>query len=122
MWLMWLMRICCFLALPGLGELRKPGPLARGLALGRPPALLCGLVRGVIRLIIVNYIRVAVPMTGWGRYNRKLPQRRETVFFFKRIERSDSSFDSLQSFLYPPSIRYAHQATQATKQPQLTLM
>ena len=59
-----LMRICCFLAPPELGELGKPGSLARRLALGRPLALLCGLVRGIIRLIIVNYIRVAVPMTG----------------------------------------------------------
>ena len=57
-----LMRICCFLAPPELGELGKPGSLARRLALGRPLALLCGLVRGIIRLIIVNYIRVAVPM------------------------------------------------------------
>ena len=61
-----LMRICCFLAPPELGELGKPGSLARRLALGRPLALLCGLVRGIIRLIIVNYIRVAVPMTGGG--------------------------------------------------------
>ena len=59
-----LMRICCFLAPPELGELGKPGSLARRLALGRPLALLCGLVRGIIRLIIVNYIRVAVPMTA----------------------------------------------------------
>ena len=59
-----LMRICCFLAPPELGELGKPGSLARRLALGRPLALLCGLVRGIIRLIIVNCIRVAVPMTG----------------------------------------------------------
>ena len=58
------MRICCFLAPPELGELGKPGSLARRLALGRPLALLCGLVRGIIRLIIVNCIRVAVPMTG----------------------------------------------------------
>ena len=65
---MLLMRICCFLAPPELGELGKPGSLARRLALGRPLALLCGLVRGIIRLIIVNYIRVAVPMPGllWG--------------------------------------------------------
>ena len=61
---MLLMRICCFLAPPELGELGKPGSLARRLALGRPLALLCGLVRGIIRLIIVNCIRVAVPMTG----------------------------------------------------------
>jgi len=67
MWLMWLMRICCFLAPPGLGELRKPGPLARGLALGRPPALLCGLVRVVVRFFIVSCIRGAVPMAGFGR-------------------------------------------------------
>ena len=60
---MLLMRICCFLAPPELGELGKPGSLARRLALGRPLALLCGLVRGIIRLIIVNCIRVAVPMT-----------------------------------------------------------
>ena len=59
-----LMRICCFLAPPELGELGEPGSLARRLALGRPLALLCGLVRGIIRLIIVNYIRVAVPMTA----------------------------------------------------------
>ena len=59
------MRICCFLAPPELGELGKPeGSLARRLALGRPLALLCGLVRGIIRLIIVNCIRVAVPMTA----------------------------------------------------------
>ena len=60
-----LMRICCFLAPPELGELGKPGSLARRLALGRPLALLCSLVRGMIRLIIVNYIRVAVPMTAY---------------------------------------------------------
>ena len=59
---MLLMRICCFLAPPELGELGKLGSLARRLALGRPLALLCGLVRGVVRLIIVNCIRVAVPM------------------------------------------------------------
>ena len=58
------MRICCFLAPPELGELGKPGSLARRLALGRPLALLCGLVRGIIRLIIVNCIRVAVPMAA----------------------------------------------------------
>ena len=57
-----LMRICCFLAPPEF--LGKLGSLARRLALGRPLALLCSLVRGIIRLIIVNYIRVAVPMTG----------------------------------------------------------
>ena len=62
-----LMRICCFLAPPELGELGELGSLARRLALGRPLALLCGLVRGIIRLIIVNYIRVAVPMTVAGR-------------------------------------------------------
>jgi hypothetical protein len=45
-------------------QLGKLGSLARRLALGRPLALLCSLVRGIIRLIIVNYIRVAVPMTA----------------------------------------------------------
>ena len=73
---MLLMRICCFLAPPELGELGKLGPLARRLALGRPLALLCGLVRGIVRLIIVNCIRVAVPMT-----ERPSPRNFRSNFF-----------------------------------------